>query len=56
MVSLVVAAGTGAPNQFGYTLTAATIILRFVIYFASWAYHKSKGLDISMALKSIPPE
>jgi amino acid transporter len=32
------------------------IVVGFVIYFASRAYHKGKGLDISMALKEIPPE
>ncbi|MGA3110048.1 MAG: amino acid permease [Candidatus Bathyarchaeia archaeon] len=44
------------PTQFGYYLTASVIILAFVIYFASWAYHKRQGLDLSLALKTIPPE
>jgi amino acid transporter len=44
------------PTQFGYELTAAVIILAFAIYLASWAYHKREGLDLSMALKAIPPE
>jgi amino acid transporter len=33
-----------------------TIILGFAIYFASKWYHKGQGLDVSMALKEIPPE
>ena len=48
--------GYCTPSPFGYYLTAAVIILGFVVYFASWAYHKHEGLDLSMALKSIPPE
>ena len=43
-------------NQSSVTLLAAIIILGFVIYFASKSYYKSKGVDISMALKEIPPE
>jgi amino acid transporter len=44
------------PTQFGYYLTASVVILAFVIYIASWAYHKREGLDLSLALKTIPPE
>ena len=44
------------PTQFGYYLTASVIALAFIIYFASWAYHKRQGLDLSLALKTIPPE
>ncbi len=44
------------PTQFGFYLTASVIVLAFMIYFASWAYHKSRGLDISKVLKTIPPE
>jgi amino acid transporter len=48
--------GSCAPTPFGYYLTAAVIILGFIVYGASWAYHKREGLDISLALKTIPPE
>ena len=44
------------PTQFGYYLVGSVIALAFVIYAASWAYHKHEGLDLSMALKAIPPE
>ncbi|HEV2226863.1 MAG TPA: hypothetical protein VGR56_08710 [Nitrososphaerales archaeon] len=37
-------------------VSGATIIAGFVIYFASKWYHKRQGLDVSMALKEIPPE
>jgi amino acid transporter len=49
-------AAFAVPNTFGYELYASLIIVGFVIYFASKAYHKSRGLDISQALKEIPPE
>jgi amino acid transporter len=48
--------GYCTPTPFGYYLTAALIVVGFVLYLASWAYHKREGLDISMALKAIPPE
>ncbi|MDA4125669.1 MAG: APC family permease [Thaumarchaeota archaeon] len=37
-------------------VSGATIIAGFAIYFASRSYHKRQGLDVSMALKEIPPE
>jgi hypothetical protein len=37
-------------------VSGATIIAGFAIYFASKWYHKRQGLDVSMALKEIPPE
>ena len=48
--------GYCTPTPFGFDLTAATIVLGFIIYAAAWAYHKREGLDISKALKAIPPE
>jgi uncharacterized membrane protein len=48
--------GYCTPTPFGYYLTAALIILGFVLYVAAWTYHKREGLDISKALKTIPPE
>ena len=48
--------GSCTPSPFGYYLTVAIIILGCMIYGASWAYHKREGLDISLALKAIPPE
>ena len=48
--------GYCTPTPFGYYLTAALVVLGFVVYAAAWAYHKREGLDISKALKAIPPE
>jgi hypothetical protein len=48
--------GYCTPTPFGWYLTAALVILGFVIYAGAWAYHKREGLDISQALKAIPPE
>ncbi len=45
-----------APNQFSFTLAGGVIVLAFIIYYLSRWYHKRTGLDISMALKTIPPE
>jgi basic amino acid/polyamine antiporter, APA family len=43
-------------NANSEELLVGMIVAGFVIYFVSKAYHKRKGLDISMALKEIPPE
>jgi amino acid transporter len=37
-------------------VSGGTIVLGFAIYFASKWYHKRQGLDVSLALKEIPPE
>jgi amino acid transporter len=44
------------PNANSLELLVGMIVLGFVIYFGSRAYHARKGLNISMALKEIPPE
>jgi len=44
------------PTTFGFEVVAAIIVVGFAIYFASWSYHKRQGIDISQALKQIPPE
>jgi amino acid transporter len=44
------------PTAFGIELTAVVIIVGFAVYFGSEFYHKSKGLDITLAFKEIPPE
>jgi hypothetical protein len=48
--------GYCTPTPFGYYLTGALVVLGFVVYAAAWGYHKREGLDISKALKAIPPE
>ncbi|MDV3278664.1 MAG: amino acid permease [Nitrososphaerales archaeon] len=45
-----------APNVNSVLLALAVLVVAFVVYFASRFYHKGKGMDISMALKEIPPE
>jgi amino acid transporter len=37
-------------------LAVGLIVAGFVIYFISDAYHRSKGMNLGMALKEIPPE
>jgi amino acid transporter len=37
-------------------VVAVTIIAGFAIYYASKGYHRRQGLDVSMALREIPPE
>ncbi len=44
------------PTTLGFEITAMIVVVAFAIYFASWSYHKRQGLDISIALKQIPPE
>jgi len=36
-------------------LIIPTIVIGFVIYYASVAYHKRKGIDMQLAFKEIPP-
>ena len=43
-------------NNLTVYFVVGTFILGAVIYAASRAYHKSKGIDISLAYKEIPPE
>jgi amino acid transporter len=44
------------PTTFGFELTGVIVVVGFAIYFASWSYHKRQGIDISKALRQIPPE
>jgi basic amino acid/polyamine antiporter, APA family len=41
---------------FGFELLAAVVVIGFVVYYASKFYYKSRGIDISLAYKDIPPE
>jgi amino acid transporter len=43
-------------NSLTYTYVIGTAILGAVVYFASRAYYKRRGVDISLAYKEIPPE
>lgn len=42
--------------NFDLEVVIAVIVIGFVVYFASKSYYKSKGVDISLAYKDIPPE
>ncbi len=44
-----------SPTISGLAIAAGIVIGAFVVYFASVAYHKRRGLDTSMAFKEIPP-
>ena len=47
----------GVPGYFvAYAYAAGSFIIGAVIYLASKSYHKSKGIDITLAYKEIPPE
>ena len=41
---------------FGFEVLAAVVVIGFIVYFASKYYYKSKGIDITLAFKDIPPE
>jgi hypothetical protein len=42
--------------NFDLELLGAVVVIGFVIYFISKYYYKSRGIDISLAYKDIPPE
>jgi len=44
------------PVNVTFETVALIIILGFAIYYLSKWYHKREGLDVSMALREIPPE
>jgi amino acid transporter len=69
IIGIAVAVGFAYVAEKAYTnpaITAATsaseelavglVIAGFVIYIASDAYHRSRGMNLDMALKEIPPE
>ncbi|HZW85682.1 MAG TPA: APC family permease [Nitrososphaerales archaeon] len=45
-----------SPNFNSLALVGSLIVVGLVLYFVSKAYYRGKGIDISMALKEIPPE
>lgn len=42
--------------DFAYSYAAASFIAGIIIYLASKAYHKARGIDIELAYKEIPPD
>ena len=48
--------GVWSLNSLTYSYVIGTAVLGAVIYFASRAYYKGKGVDIALAYKEIPPE
>jgi amino acid transporter len=45
----------GAPTVSGVEIAVGILVGCFIVYYASYAYHKSHGLDMSMAFKELPP-
>jgi basic amino acid/polyamine antiporter, APA family len=71
LVGLVTAIGFGYIGYIGYTspavvnvlyasydfeLLAGVVVIGFIVYFVSRFYYKSRGVDITLAYKEIPPE
>ena len=46
----------GGLNLFTVELVATILIVGFVLYFASYYYHKARGVNIRLAFAEIPPE
>jgi heme A synthase len=42
------------PAYLGFELML--FVLAAVIYYISWAYHRSKGIPLSLVFKQLPPE
>jgi APA family basic amino acid/polyamine antiporter len=47
---------SGPINPASLGLIAVMYIIPFVIYFGAKAYHKSRGLNLDLAFKEVPPE
>ena len=45
----------GSPTLSGVEIAIGILVGCFVVYYASYAYHKAHGLDIGMAFKELPP-
>ena len=48
--------GVWGGNMLAYGYIVAGLVIGAVIYWASWQYHKKRGIDISLAFKQVPPE
>jgi amino acid transporter len=46
----------GTANAFSIELAVSIVVIGLVVYFVSAFYHKSRGMDLGMALREIPPE
>ena len=44
-----------SPTLSGLEISVGILIACFILYYASLAYHKQRGLDIEMAFKELPP-
>ena len=44
-----------SPTVSGLAIALGIIVGAFIVYFASLAYHRGRGLDTQMAFKEIPP-
>jgi basic amino acid/polyamine antiporter, APA family len=45
-----------ANNAFAFELLGSVVVIGLVVYFVSKFFYKSKGIDIGLAFKDIPPE
>ncbi len=45
-----------ANNAFAFELLGSVVVIGLVVYFISKYYYKSKGVEIGLAFKEIPPE
>lgn len=45
-----------ANNIFAFELLGSVVVIGLVVYFVSKYYYKSRGIDIGLAFKDIPPE
>jgi len=50
-----VAMVAGSPTVSGVEIAVGILVGCFIVYYLSYAYHKSHGLDIGMAFKELPP-
>ncbi len=48
--------GIWGGNSLAYGYDAAVFIIGAALYAGSWYYHRSKGINIGLAFKAIPPE
>ena len=44
-----------SPTLSGVEIAVGIIVGCLIVYYASYAYHKSHGLDMGMAFKELPP-
>jgi amino acid transporter len=56
LVSYLTNSAYAANSQSSLLIILATLVAGFVIYFVSYAYRRTRGIDIRLAFNEIPPE